>query len=175
MKDLEYSFTMGLNPINLTAKFEAVAPEHVPVTDITLNKDQLTFKSAGEEQKLIVTVAPANASNKDVIWESSDPAVATVKNGVVTAVADGKAVIIAKSADNGEVKAQCGVTVQIVYEVTAGYAEGSSKAMGEVSVSSNSAAAGEILTFTASPKKGYRFVGWYDGLSLIHISEPTRH
>ncbi len=163
VKDSEYSFTMGLDPVNLTAKFEAVAPEHVAVTDITLNNDQLTFKSAGEEQKLTATVAPENASNKDVIWESSNPAVAVVKNGVVTAVADGKAVITAKSADNGEVKAQCSVTVRIVYEVTAGYAEGSSKAMGEVSVSSNSGAAGETLIFTASPKKGYRFTGWYDG------------
>ena len=60
--------------------------------------------------KLTATVAPDNASNKDVTWSSSDTSVATVTNtGSVKAVKNGSAVITVKT-DNG-LTAQCTVTV----------------------------------------------------------------
>ena len=45
----------------------------------------------GDSQLIVPIVAPANASNKDVIWTSSNNAVASVVNGVVTAKSVGTA------------------------------------------------------------------------------------
>lgn len=50
---------------------------------------------------LTATVSPADASNKTVTWESSAPTVASVVNGVVTALAPGSAKITVKTADGG--------------------------------------------------------------------------
>ena len=62
----------------------------------------------GSSEKLVVTVNPANADYATVTWSSSDKTVATVKNGLVTAIAEGTAVITASA---GGKSASCTVTV----------------------------------------------------------------
>ena len=64
----------------------------------------------GETAQLTAIVEPANATNADVAWISSDVNVATVVNGVVTAVGKGTATITAQSYD-GNASASCNVTV----------------------------------------------------------------
>jgi len=83
----------------------------VPVTGVTLNKTATTLTVGGTET-LTAAVAPANATNKTVTWESSNPGVATVVNGKVTAVKAGTAVITAASAADKTKKASCTVTVK---------------------------------------------------------------
>lgn len=72
----------------------------VAVTGITLNaaSGELTI---GGQTTLTATVMPADASNKTVTWVSSAPAVASVADGVVTALAPGSAKITATTADGG--------------------------------------------------------------------------
>lgn len=68
-----------------------------PVTSIKLNKTSATLNK-GKSLTLKVTVLPGNANNKSVTWSSSNQKVATVSSkGVVKAVEDGKAVIVAKA------------------------------------------------------------------------------
>lgn len=72
----------------------------VAVTGVALNV------SSGEVGKggtvtLTATVSPDNASNKTVLWTSSAPKVASVVNGVVTALSAGTADIVATTADGG--------------------------------------------------------------------------
>nr|WP_264370908.1 Ig-like domain-containing protein [Paenibacillus sabinae] len=55
----------------------------------------------GDSQLLLATVTPANATNKDVIWTSSNPAVATVVNGNISAKSVGTATITAKTRIGG--------------------------------------------------------------------------
>jgi len=81
----------------------------VAVTGVTLNKTTLSLGVGGTET-LTATIAPANATNTAVTWSTSDAAVATVTNGVVTAVATGTAAIIISTADGGKT-ATCSVTV----------------------------------------------------------------
>ncbi len=72
----------------------------VAVTGVTLNaaSGKLTV---GGQTTLTATVKPADASNKTVTWASSAPTVASVVNGVVTALAPGSAKITVKTADGG--------------------------------------------------------------------------
>ena len=72
----------------------------------------------GETQVLKVSVLPENATDKTYTWSSSDESVATVADDVVTAVADGSAVITAVAAD-GTHKAS--VTVKVTTPVTTPY------------------------------------------------------
>ncbi len=79
----------------------------VTVTGISLDKTETTLK-IGETVKLTASVSPDNATDKTVTWNSSDAAVATVKDGTVTAVHSGKATVTASS---GGKSATCTVNV----------------------------------------------------------------
>lgn len=72
----------------------------VAVTGVSLNaaSGELTV---GGQTTLTATVKPADASNKTVTWASSAPTVASVVNGVVTALAPGSSKITVKTADGG--------------------------------------------------------------------------
>lgn len=71
----------------------------VPITGVTLDKTT-GILNVGESETLVATVTPDNTTeDKTVTWTSSDPAVATVANGVVNAVAPGTAIITATAAD----------------------------------------------------------------------------
>jgi uncharacterized protein YjdB len=83
----------------------------IPVTGVSLNKTAVSVSVNGTEQ-LAATIAPANATNKNVTWSSNAPAVATVSNeGVVMGVAAGTATVTATSGDGG-FTATCSVTVE---------------------------------------------------------------
>ena len=84
-----------------------VAP--VPATGVTLNKTSASVKQ-GKTITLTATVAPADATNKNVTWSSDNESVATVSDGVVTGVATGSAQITATTVD-GSHTASCTVTV----------------------------------------------------------------
>ena len=86
---------------------ECVVTVTVPTGSITLNKTVLSL-SVGESATLTATVKPDNASDKNVVWTSSDNSVATVSNGKVTAVKAGTATV---KATCGGKTAECVVTV----------------------------------------------------------------
>ena len=88
-------------------------PTTVAVTGVTLNKKEATLTAKGQTEKLTATVAPANATNKNVTYATSNEKVATVTpEGLVTAVAKGTADITVRTAD-GNKTAVCKVTVSI--------------------------------------------------------------
>lgn len=77
-----------------------------PCTGITLDKDTLTI-ARGETATLTATVEPTDTTDK-VVWSSKDDKIATVKDGVVTAVGQGETTITAACGDK---TASCKVTV----------------------------------------------------------------
>ena len=81
----------------------------VSVTGVTLDPTELSLFT-GESKTLTATVAPNNATNKNVTWGSNNTDVATVKGGTVTAVKAGEATITVKTVDGGYT-ATCTVTV----------------------------------------------------------------
>lgn len=85
-------------------------PDPNPVTGIVLNKTRLTLKVT-ETETLIATIAPDNAENKKVQWNSNNELVATVdQNGKVSALKAGTASISVTTEDGG-FKAECNLTV----------------------------------------------------------------
>lgn len=81
----------------------------IPVSEVELNKIELTLDE-GKEEKLVVTVKPDDATDKSVVWESSNETVVTVdQDGLVKAVREGDAQITV-TAKNG-VSASCLVGV----------------------------------------------------------------
>ena len=83
------------------------APAVVPVDTLELSQNELTL-TVGKTATLTATVGPENATDKTVTW-SVDGDAATVKDGVVTAVKAGEAIVTATS---GSATASCKVTVE---------------------------------------------------------------
>ena len=81
----------------------------VSVAGVSLDKTEIVLVE-GSNQTLTATVEPTNATNKGVTWSSSNNEIATVNNGVVTAVKEGTATITVTTAEGGKT-ATCKVTV----------------------------------------------------------------
>lgn len=110
LKDGSATITVITNDGGFTATCDVtVNKKIIPVSEIELNKIELTLDE-GKEEKLVVTVKPDDATDKSVVWESSNTAVATVdQEGLVKAVREGDAMITV-TAKNG-VSASCIVGV----------------------------------------------------------------
>ena len=132
----------------------------VSVTGVTLSQNEahLYYNRTPNTLTLTATVAPDNATDKTVTWTSSNPSVATVENGVVTALACGTAVITATAADGSGASASCTVTVSSYlppanpnYRITVEATQG-----GTVTADPTAAKAGTTVTLTPVPDRGYQ-------------------
>ena len=84
----------------------------IPVTSVNITQSSVTLNK-GASTTLTATVYPANATNKDVTWSSSNTAVATVSgSGVVYAAGGGTATITVRTSDGGFTDT-CTVTVNV--------------------------------------------------------------
>lgn len=83
--------------------------EEILIESITLNKQTINL-TVGSSYTLVATIKPSDATNKSIIWSSSNDKVAKVENGKVTAVSEGTATITATT-EEGKHIATCKVTV----------------------------------------------------------------
>ena len=79
----------------------------VPVEKLSLDRTSATLK-VGESVTLTASIKPSDATDKSVTWSSSNPAIAKVENGTVTAISEGSATITARA---GEKTATCSIKV----------------------------------------------------------------
>ena len=85
-------------------------PDTVELKGISLSEASISIEKGGSKP-LIVIFNPSNATDKPTVtWLSSNPAVATVSDGIVTGVGAGQADISAKA---GNFNASCKVTVTV--------------------------------------------------------------
>lgn len=77
-----------------------VEPADVAVTGVSFNTTMLILE-INESITVKATVAPEDATNKDIEWSIKDTAIATVENGVVKGVAVGETTLTATTADGG--------------------------------------------------------------------------
>lgn len=95
---------------NKTATCEVIVEKVINVSEIEISYNTKTINT-GERFNLDAKITPQNATNKKIIWTSSNISVATVKNGEVIGVSNGTALITATTED-GNKTATCLVTVK---------------------------------------------------------------
>lgn len=81
------------------------------IDGISFNHSSLSL-FVGQSQSLTASVSPSNATYKNLVWTSSDEAIASVSEGNVTAVSKGTVVIRASAIDGSGVFAECTVSVK---------------------------------------------------------------
>ena len=91
------------------ASCEVIVKQDDKLKSIAFDASEVQLET-GQSRTLKVVFTPDYAANKNVSWSSSDPSIASVKDGNVTGVKEGKATITATSEDGGH-KAECVVTV----------------------------------------------------------------
>lgn len=97
---------------NVTVKAKVQTPSEIKVNKITLNKTTASV-TKGKTLQLTATVAPGNATKKEVKWSTSNKNVAMVStSGLVTAKSAGTATITCTAQDGSGVKATCKITVK---------------------------------------------------------------
>ena len=96
-----------LTPIAVTV----TADPPVMPTEISFKEGTAIEVLKGSETKLTPVVVPDTATNKRVIWRSSDPEIASVISGKITGVSKGTATITATSVADKTLTAECKVTV----------------------------------------------------------------
>lgn len=88
---------------NKTATLNVVVKD-VPVSAITINPNTINMVIGDKPKQLTAIITPDNASNKEVIWQSSNKAIASVNSkGVVTAVGAGSTTIQATTKDGNKI------------------------------------------------------------------------
>ena len=104
------NITVTTNCGNFTAT-AVITVEFIDATGITVTPDEVSIR-VDRSATLVAVVEPANASNRNVIWTSSDETVATVSEaGVVTGVSQGMVTITATTVDGGHI-ATANVTIR---------------------------------------------------------------
>lgn len=110
LKAGEATITATSDDGSKTATCKLTVTQPIKVTSISLNKSVMTLRLE-EQQALIATITPGNASNKNITWKSDDPSIATVgETGIVQGLKIGNTKITVTTAD-GNKTAQCTVYV----------------------------------------------------------------
>ena len=103
------TFMTALISLSFTACSDDDDLKNVSVIGVTITPTTLTLKT-GTTGTLTATVVPENAAVTTVAWSSSDTNIATIENGIVTAISEGSTTIKVKT-DDGGFTATCEVTV----------------------------------------------------------------
>ncbi len=145
LKETETSFTSPASEIEIKTL-------PIRVTGIAFDKTEISIIRTYSD-RIIAEITPANASDKSIIWTSSNEKVATVdENGVVSAVSTGIAAITAKTVD-GNFTASCVVEIlSDEYTVTWN--------IDGVKTSEKVVYTEEINAPKTPEKDGYSFAGW---------------
>ena len=100
------------NTEDTPSQSDTKTPEKILVNKITLSESDISLRE-GHTKQLTAAVFPQNAADQRVVWKSSDSSIASVDaNGMVTAVKEGKDVLITAAAQDGSgIYASCRVTV----------------------------------------------------------------
>lgn len=122
---------------NLTASCRVnVIPTMVESISLSKSEVQLIL---GNSERIFATILPANATNKAINWEVENPNIASVNDGLITALGIGNTIVKAIATDGSEIFAICSVIVNPI-----------SISSIELSPSSAAINVGESLTLAAT-------------------------
>ena len=162
-------------------------PTTVAVTGVTLKEGETALAegatktlTVGDALTLTATVTPDDATDKTVIWLSDDEDVATVNNGVVTAVGAGSTTIYAiaiNGTDDGADDVEASVTVTVNAPAPTTYTV--TWKNGDTVLKTDTVEEGNAPAYTGTtPEKAedesytYTFSGWSDGTNAYGATDP---
>lgn len=133
---------------------DVVSEGSVQVTEIKTYIDSLEL-TKNNSSKIKLDLSPANATNKDVEWKSSNANIVTVDDtGIITAKGDGEAkiTIIAKG-ENGDTKVEKTINVVVLPKTDSNvYATSLALSSGDISFLINTSNKTKKITATVSPQ-----------------------
>lgn len=104
--------TLIIPPIVQPSEDIDLGNSQIAVDGVSVNPTTMALLTGGSIRGITATITPSNATNKGILWSSSNPSVATVVNGIVTPISAGTAIITASSAENPAINAT--TTVQVL-------------------------------------------------------------
>ncbi len=104
----DYTFSKVMENHTIEALFQK--SDAIKIESIVLSHSEGNLE-VGKTMLLQADIMPQNAKDKQLKWSSSNPKVASVENGLVTAIGEGSAVITAESQDGSNVSASCKIEV----------------------------------------------------------------
>lgn len=131
----------------------SLPPSNVPVSGITIDPASLSL-DVGQTRLLSMTISPANATDQEMYWSSSNGSVASITDdGVVSAISPGTATITATTRD-GNLTDACVVTVNPVTTPVGGV----SVSLSSLTIHRNTTA---LLSYTINPvTASNKLVNW---------------
>lgn len=110
MKRLLFPLALAMVSLGFGACTDVVEGEQkIAATGVSMDLES-DLLGIGQRVTLYAMVEPQNATDQNVVWNSADKNVATVEDGVVTAVGVGDTKITATTVDGGHV-AECAIKV----------------------------------------------------------------
>lgn len=107
------AYAMSDSKVQQTCRIRVVEP--VYTTELRLDQTELVLMD-GEQSKVNADALPLDITCRELEWSSSNPGVANVSGGIISAVGPGETVITAKAMDGSEKEASCKVTVYAQFE-----------------------------------------------------------
>lgn len=111
VKTLGIRFTSGGKQVGDSRTVTLYQDKKLSIESLSINKLRTQLKKIGDTEKLQAVIKPSEAVDVDLIWESSNPQIVSVKqDGVVQAIQPGSAIISVRTADS-KLYGRCEVTV----------------------------------------------------------------
>ena len=109
-EDQEVRIVVSYNDISTVSSAYTIPGTIIRVTGVSLNQENVSLPFNGSKVTLVASVYPDNATNPGVIWNSSNPLVASVEDGIVTLHRTGTVTITVTTVD-GQYSADCIVRI----------------------------------------------------------------
>jgi len=156
---------------NISKVIDVIVRQQISNVELDINSASM---DVGESVIVNATITPSNAYIKTLKWESSNESVATVNNGIITAVSPGVAIITATTQDGTAIENKINVTVKgytITYNTDGGILP--------TNAITSYHASTETFNLPTPTKVGYTFNGWYttsdfSGSAVTQIVKGTK-
>jgi uncharacterized protein YjdB len=109
-EDQEVRITLSYNDISTVSSAYIIPGTYIKVTGVSLNQESISLPVNGSGVTLVASVYPDNATNPSMIWQSSNPRIASVEDGIITPHSAGTVTITVTTVD-GQYSADCIVRI----------------------------------------------------------------
>lgn len=104
-------YVSSMDGSQISNSIKVKVDQDVKITDIEFKRRNIEIR-VGETARLSPSIIPTNASNKSLLWESSNSHIATVNNGIVEGINDGTCIVTVSSTDGSNKSYRISINVK---------------------------------------------------------------